>query len=208
MDCFYPKFNILFVCLNVGLACNEATTNVELNLSNNNLSVHGANVLENCIGTVKCLSRLDLSENNLEAEMAGVMQGLAKNKSLLSLNASKNMTNVKAKYLSSVMESIVGLITSDESSVTKLNLSGKLIFVPFGTEQIFEFCYWEHCFIQKLLISIFFPNVSWYFGFLYFLSKNLGIIIQKLSCKIQNYIPMRILRTPYYLLKPTHPKKP
>ena len=110
-------------------------------MSNNNLSVHGANVLENCIGTVKCLSRLDLSENNLEAEMAGVMQGLAKNKSLLSLNASKNMTNVKAKYLSSVMESIVGLITSDESSVTKLNLSGKLIFVPFGTEPILEFCY-------------------------------------------------------------------
>ena len=134
LDCFYPKFNILFVCLNVGLACNEATTNVELNLSNNNLSVHGANVLENCIGTVKCLSRLDLSENNLEAEMAGVMQGLAKNKSLLSLNASKNMTNVKAKYLSSVMESIVGLITSDESSVTKLNLSGKSMFVPLGAE--------------------------------------------------------------------------
>merc|ERR1712223_231105 len=99
----------------LGLACNEATTNVELNLSNNNLSVHGANVLENCIGTVKCLSRLDLSENNLEAEMAGVMQGLAKNKSILSLNVSKNMTNV--------MESIVGLVTSDESSVNKLNLS-------------------------------------------------------------------------------------
>ena len=74
---------------------------------------------------MKCLTRLDLSENNLEAEMAGVMQGLAKNKSLLSLNVSKNMTNVKAKYMSSVMESIVGLVTSDESSVNKLNLSGK-----------------------------------------------------------------------------------
>lgn len=106
-----------------GLACNEATANVELNLSNNNLGANGAIVLENCIGTVKCLSRLDLSENNLEAEMSGVMQGLAKNKSLLSLNASKNMTKVKDKYLSTVMESIVGLITSDESSINKLNLS-------------------------------------------------------------------------------------
>ena len=55
--------------------------------------------------------------------MAGVMQGLSKNKSLMSLNASKNMTNVKAKYIGSVMESIVGLITSDEASVNKLNLS-------------------------------------------------------------------------------------
>ena len=96
---------------------------MELNLSNNNLSVNGAAVLENCIGTVKCLTRLDISENNLEAEMCGVMQGLAKNKSLLSLNASKNMTAIKAKYFTSVMESIVGLITSDESNVNKLNLS-------------------------------------------------------------------------------------
>lgn len=107
----------------LGLACNEATANVELNLSNNSLGSNGASVLENCIGTVKCLTRLDLSENNLEAEMSGVMQGLAKNKSLLSLNVSKNMTNVKAKHLSTVMESIVALIHNDETSVTKLNLS-------------------------------------------------------------------------------------
>ena len=97
--------------------------NVELNLSNNNLGANGANVLENCIGTVKCLTRLDLSENNLEAEMSGVMQGLAKNRSLLSLNVSKNMTNIKTKYQSSVIESLVGLITNDESSINKLNLS-------------------------------------------------------------------------------------
>ena len=97
--------------------------NVELNLSNNSLGANGANVLENCIGTVKCLTRLDLSENNLEAEMAGVMQGLAKNRSILSLNVSKNMTNIKTKYQSSVIESLVGLITNDESSINKLNLS-------------------------------------------------------------------------------------
>ena len=56
------------------------------------------------------------------------------------------------------MESIVGLITSDESSVTKLNLSGKSMFVHLGTEQnirilplelrvIFELGYGEHCLI-------------------------------------------------------------
>lgn len=105
------------------MAVNESLMNVELNLSNNNLGANGANVLENCIGTVKCLTRLDLSENNLEAEMSGVMQGLAKNRSLLSLNVSKNMTNIKAKYQSSVIESLVGLITNDESSINKLNLS-------------------------------------------------------------------------------------
>ena len=107
----------------LGLACNEALANVELNLSNNNLGANGASVLENCIGTVACLTRLDLSENNLEAEMAGVMQGLAKNKSLLSLNVSKNMTNIKEKYKSSVMEAIVGLIHNEDTAVSKLNLS-------------------------------------------------------------------------------------
>ena len=113
----------LFLILIPGLAVNESLMNVELNLSNNNLGANGANVLENCIGTVKCLTRLDLSENNLEAEMSGVMQGLAKNRSLLSLNVSKNMANIKAKYQSSVVESLVGLITNDESSINKLNLS-------------------------------------------------------------------------------------
>ena len=107
----------------LGLACNEALANVELNLSNNNLGANGANVLENCIGTVSCMTKLDLSENNLEAEMAGVMQGLAKNKSLLNLNVSKNMTNVKARYFNGVMESIVALIHNEDTAVSKLNLS-------------------------------------------------------------------------------------
>ena len=50
----------------LGLACNEALANVELNLSNNQLGAHGgAAVLESCIGGVKCVSRLDLSENSI-----------------------------------------------------------------------------------------------------------------------------------------------
>ncbi|CAB4069517.1 LRRC16 [Lepeophtheirus salmonis] len=83
----------------LGLVCNEATNNVELNLSNNNLGANGAAVLENCIGGVRCLSRLDLSENNIEAEMAG------------------------PKYLSAVMESIVHLLQDEDATLTKLNIS-------------------------------------------------------------------------------------
>ncbi len=107
----------------LGLACNEATANVELNLSNNNLGANGAVVLENCIGTVKCLARLDLSENALEAEMSGVLQGMAKNKSLMSLNLSKNMTGVKPKHLAAVMESLVQMIQEEDVVLQKLNLS-------------------------------------------------------------------------------------
>lgn len=53
----------------LGLACNEATANVELTLNNNNFGANGANVFESCIGGVKCISRLDLSENNIDAEV-------------------------------------------------------------------------------------------------------------------------------------------
>ena len=41
----------------LGLACNESTANVELNLSSNALGSSGAVVLESCIGGVKCVSR-------------------------------------------------------------------------------------------------------------------------------------------------------
>jgi Ran GTPase-activating protein (RanGAP) involved in mRNA processing and transport len=107
----------------LGLACNENTTNVELNLSNNNLGANGAGVFETCFGDVRCVSRLDLSENIIEAEMAGVMQGVAKNKSLLSLNVSKNMTGVKPKHFPAVIESIVQLVQEEDSQLQKLNLS-------------------------------------------------------------------------------------
>ncbi len=107
----------------LGLACNESTTNVELNLSNNQLSGNGAAVIESCLGGVRCISRLDLSENAIEAEMSGVMQGVARNRSLLSLNVSKNMTSVKPKHLPAVMESIVQLLQDEETALQKLNLS-------------------------------------------------------------------------------------
>lgn len=107
----------------LGLACNEATANVELTLNNNNFGANGANVFESCIGGVKCISRLDLSENGIDAEMAGVMQGIARNKHIMSLNVSKNMTGIKSKYIGNVIESIVMVVQDEETSLTKLNLS-------------------------------------------------------------------------------------
>ncbi len=107
----------------LGLACNENTANVELNLSNNSLGAAGATVIESCVGGVKCVSRLDLSDNSIEAEMAGVMQGVARSHSILSLNVSRNMTGAKPKHLPAVMESIVQLIQDEETVLQKLNLS-------------------------------------------------------------------------------------
>ena len=47
----------------LGLACNESTEGVELDLSSNGLGSTGAHVLESCIHGVKCISSLDISEN-------------------------------------------------------------------------------------------------------------------------------------------------
>jgi hypothetical protein len=48
----------------LGLACNEATADVELNISSNNLGAGGATVMENALPGVKCVSRLDVSGRN------------------------------------------------------------------------------------------------------------------------------------------------
>ncbi len=107
----------------LGLACNESTSNVELNLSCNSLGAAGASVLENCIGGVRCVTRLDLSENGIDAEMAGVLAGVVRNKSLASLNLSRNMTGVKPKHLAAAVDGLVQLLQDEETAVQKLNLS-------------------------------------------------------------------------------------
>jgi hypothetical protein len=48
----------------LGLACNEATANVELNLSSNALGANGATVLESCIAGVTCVSRFVIVKAN------------------------------------------------------------------------------------------------------------------------------------------------
>lgn len=80
-------------------------------------------VLENCLEGVRCVTRLDLSDNGIDAEMAGVMAGVARNRSLLSLNVSRNMTGTKSKSMPAVMDSIVHMIQDEETTVQKLNLS-------------------------------------------------------------------------------------
>ena len=48
----------------LGLACNESTIEIELDMSCNNLGAQGAHVLESCIPGIRCISSLDISENS------------------------------------------------------------------------------------------------------------------------------------------------
>lgn len=98
----------------LGLACNEGIKDVELNISNNNLGAGGATVMENALPGVKCVSRLDISENNLDVELAIVVNGVARMRSLLSLNISKNLPKIKARDVIHVMDAIVQLIQVTE----------------------------------------------------------------------------------------------
>ena len=94
----------------LGLACNETIKDVELNISSNNLGAGGATVMENALPGVKCVSRLDVSDNNLDVELASVVNGVARSRTLLSLNISKNLPKIKARDVVHVMEAIVQLI--------------------------------------------------------------------------------------------------
>jgi len=107
----------------LGLACNESTSDVELNISNNNIGSSGATVVENALPGVKCITRLDVSENQLDVELASVVNGVTRNKYLQSLNISKNLPKIKARDVAHVMDAIVQLVQEEESSLQKLNLS-------------------------------------------------------------------------------------
>lgn len=48
----------------LGLACNESTAGLFLDLSSNSLSVQGAHVLESCIHGVRVLQSLDIGDNS------------------------------------------------------------------------------------------------------------------------------------------------
>lgn len=48
----------------LGLACNESTAGLYLDLSGNSLGVQGAHVLESCIHGVRVLQSLDIGDNS------------------------------------------------------------------------------------------------------------------------------------------------
>lgn len=49
----------------LGLACNESTAGLHLDLSGNSLGAQGAHVLESCIHGVRVLQSLDIGDNSM-----------------------------------------------------------------------------------------------------------------------------------------------
>ncbi|XP_058833683.1 F-actin-uncapping protein LRRC16A isoform X4 [Topomyia yanbarensis] len=107
----------------LGLACNESTAGLYLDLSGNSLGSQGAHVLESCIHGVRVLSSLDISDNNLDAEMASVLTAIGKNPSIRVLHMNKCFTGMKLKHIATVMDALVNLIQKDDFQLQELVLS-------------------------------------------------------------------------------------
>lgn len=107
----------------LGLACNESTTDMKLDLSGCALGPQGAHVLESCVHGVRCISELDISDCQLDAELAGVVLAVGRNKSLKHLNASRNLAGCKAKHIAAVVDAVVQCIQEDDCVLQTLRLA-------------------------------------------------------------------------------------
>lgn len=56
------------------------------------------------------MSKLDISDNGIDVEMAGVLLSISRNKSLKKLILNKNFINMKSKHASAVIEAFVHLL--------------------------------------------------------------------------------------------------
>ncbi|XP_074093692.1 capping protein regulator and myosin 1 linker 1 leucine rich repeat protein isoform X2 [Cotesia typhae] len=104
----------------LGLACNESTVGLELDMSGNNLGSLGAHVLESCIHGVRCIASLDISDSNMDVDMAQVITAIGKNKSIKHLYMGRNTTGMKTKHISVVMDALVQMIQEDDCVLQSL----------------------------------------------------------------------------------------
>ncbi|XP_037044031.1 F-actin-uncapping protein LRRC16A isoform X5 [Bradysia coprophila] len=107
----------------LGLACNESTAGLYLDLSGNSLGAQGAHVLESCIHGVRVLQSLDIGDNNLDVELSSVLTAIGKNPSIKCLHMTRSFTGMKIKHIGTVMDALVGLIQKDDFPLTELVLS-------------------------------------------------------------------------------------
>ncbi|XP_070167015.1 F-actin-uncapping protein LRRC16A isoform X3 [Polyergus mexicanus] len=106
----------------LGLACNESTVGLELDMSGNNLGSIGAHVLESCIHGVRCIASLDISDSNMDIDLAQVITAIGKNKSIKQLYMGRNTASMKSKHIAVVMDALVQMLQEDDCVLQALHL--------------------------------------------------------------------------------------
>ncbi|XP_076763742.1 capping protein regulator and myosin 1 linker 1 leucine rich repeat protein isoform X4 [Xylocopa sonorina] len=106
----------------LGLACNESTVGLELDMSGNNLGSMGAHVLESCIHGVRCIASLDISDSNMDVDLAQVITAIGKNKSIKQLYMGRNTISMKSKHIAVVMDALVQMLQEDDCVLQALHL--------------------------------------------------------------------------------------
>ncbi|XP_043261553.1 F-actin-uncapping protein LRRC16A isoform X8 [Colletes gigas] len=106
----------------LGLACNESTVGLELDMSGNNLGSMGAHVLESCIHGVRCIASLDISDSNMDVDLAQVITAVGKNKSIKQLYMGRNTVSMKSKHIAIVMDALVQMLQEDDCVLQALHL--------------------------------------------------------------------------------------
>ncbi|CAK9833363.1 F-actin-uncapping protein LRRC16A [Anthophora retusa] len=106
----------------LGLACNESTVGLELDMSGNNLGSMGAHVLESCIHGVRCIASLDISDSNMDVDLAQVITAIGKNKSIKQLYMGRNTVSMKNKHIAVVMDALVQMLQEDDCVLQALHL--------------------------------------------------------------------------------------
>ncbi|XP_078365428.1 uncharacterized protein LOC144649735 isoform X2 [Oculina patagonica] len=103
-----------------GLRENSVLCDVELNISNNELRSQGAKAIAENIASLKCVSRLDISDNGFEMDLIRILEKLASNKKLKYLNLGQN---TRQRSSSAVMEALVQLISEENSHLESISLA-------------------------------------------------------------------------------------
>ncbi|XP_065226463.1 F-actin-uncapping protein LRRC16A isoform X2 [Planococcus citri] len=106
----------------LGLACNETIADVALDISCNNLGSQGAHVLESCVHGVRSIASLDITENNMDVELASVITAVSKNKSIKHFHMGRNVINVRAKHICVIMEALVRMIQEEDCVLQTLSI--------------------------------------------------------------------------------------
>ncbi|XP_077293298.1 capping protein regulator and myosin 1 linker 1 leucine rich repeat protein isoform X2 [Arctopsyche grandis] len=104
----------------LGLACNEAAAGLNLVLRGV-LASGGPLVLESCLPGVRCLTHLDLSENCIEGELAGVMLAAGKSKSLRGLTIAR--LQGRRQSATPIVQALVDVVQDPESVLSSLDIS-------------------------------------------------------------------------------------